>query len=65
MKIKDLIAQLSTLDPEAVVEIYSPDAERYLPVTSVVHFFDTGETQLFADGDMYMDGPYDDEEDHE
>lgn len=49
MKIKDLINHLSKLDPEAVVEIYSPDAETYLPITSVVHIFDTGETQLQAE----------------
>lgn len=67
MKIKDLIAQLSTLNPDAVVEIYCPDAEEYLPVSGIVHDFATGETQLFADGDVYMDAEreYEDEDEDE
>jgi len=55
MNATELIDALKNLPPDSIVEIYDPEAERFLPVAGVVHNRNTKETQLYANGDLYDD----------
>ena len=49
MRADELIALLSTIAPDAIVEIYDPESASFAPVSGMGHDCKTGETQLYAD----------------